>query len=271
MTAKDNRWDEQRLGEVFSSVDRDAPPPDAELLARLREQSTAAFEAESVPQSQSEETAPSARRRSMFVLAIRALVSASAAVFVIGASLWSLLGSDDSTALGDVLAKVAEAQSLKLEIIHGDRSVKAWTKGPDRLRINAPDGTYQIARGGRTWLVDERANRAASRRSSCFRKDPAGVDVLALLELPGLKDTKVAMASDSPQRRTRDNRAWDVYRADLLVRGAGVIVGRYCIAVRRPLCVSNPRNTDGHSVPADIERVIAISYARGDNVLDLVV
>ncbi len=93
------------------------------------------------------------------------------------------------------------------------RPAQVWVHG-GKLRRNLPDGTCQIARDGKAWLVDEKANRASLQPSSPFR-GAAGELVLALLDLPAAQvadKQKELLATRPAERVTRDGRPLELYR-----------------------------------------------------------
>ena len=105
---------------------------------------------------------------------------------------------------------------MELQVTQDGKTGEAWVQGR-KLRRNLPDGTYQIARDDKSWLVDEKANRAAVRHSDLFRGEAGQVDLLALLDFPvdQLADKqKQLLASQPAEQVTRDGRAVDIYRWD---------------------------------------------------------
>src|SRR5262249_39004301 len=100
MNPTDPHPTDEQLGALLGAADRDAPPPDRAFLDRLRDQSTAAFQAATPggqlaprvePHSRSEcstaaatQTTPtSTRRRKMILSAVR-WVAAAAVLVVVG-------------------------------------------------------------------------------------------------------------------------------------------------------------------------------------------
>src|SRR5262249_45301380 len=83
MTPHDERDDDQ-FRALLGATDRDAPPPDPDLLARLRDRSAEAFAPAASPQ-----TLPLAPRRRMVSFLSRALTAAAALlVFTTGLVYW---------------------------------------------------------------------------------------------------------------------------------------------------------------------------------------
>jgi len=199
-------WDDERMAALFASANHQAVPPDDAMLKRLREESAEVFASEFPKQPTT-----STRRHRMFVLAMRGLAATVAAAVLFGGWLHFSGGpADTAMALDRVLAKVGEADTLKLEITQGDESRKAWAKQPGRLRIDNPDGTYTIAHGDRAWLVDEEANRASSEDSSYFPDEKAGVDLLALVDLGDVK-REAFKAKGAAKRVEHEGRACELH------------------------------------------------------------
>ena len=178
MHPDDNSWDEERLAALLASTGGDGPPPDEAFLDRLREQSAAAFAAESPTAPQ-----PLGRRSPMFVFAWRALAAtAAAAALVAGWFATNFAQRDTEVVFGRVLDGLADAKTLHVKLTQAGKAGEAWIAQAGLFRWNLPDGTYQIARGNRVWLVDEKANRAASqpvghlprRETAARRAGPAG-------------------------------------------------------------------------------------------------
>ncbi|HYW78318.1 MAG TPA: VIT and VWA domain-containing protein, partial [Thermoguttaceae bacterium] len=145
-------------------------------------------------------------------LVMRGLAAAVAATVVLASTLWFAPSTNDTaSAFGKVLDQVASAQSLHLQITQRGKSTEAWAK-PGQLRWNQPDGTYKIAHGRRLWSIDERANRATSEQAAYFDDEKAGLDLLALLDLP--KDEHGG--DEKPQERVQhEGVACDVYRIEI--------------------------------------------------------
>ncbi len=127
-------------------------------------------------------------------IALRAMaVSAAAAVLAVAGWL-TTMSTSDAAVLSAALEKVEKADTLHLQYTQGDKSEQIWVGREGRLRWDLADGTYRIARDGKTWLIDERANRVTSDRSWGFK---GKLDVLALLGLPedGIREAVTAAKS----------------------------------------------------------------------------
>lgn len=209
MNPDHNSWDDEKMAALFGSAEREGAPPDREFLARLREQSAEAFANQSPNQPE-----PSRRRSPMIVYTLRILATAAAAV--VAALTVTRNGTDqDVVAFDQVLRQVATAQTLHLEVTRDGQSGKAWVRRPGQMRMDFPDGTYEIVRGSRAWLVDERANRATFRSAVYFRDDTKEFDALRLLRIPKSADLAKALKEASSQEVRRDGRVASLYSVDV--------------------------------------------------------
>ena len=145
---------------------------------------------------------------------VRALAAATAPSALIGAWLYNQVSPTAAADLGAVLTRTSAAESLKLKVTQDGKTGEVWVRGR-KLRRNLPDGTYQIARDGKAWLVDEKANRASRATSSLVPRRDRRVDLLALLDLPagspGDKQ-KELLAARPAEHATRDGHAVEIYR-----------------------------------------------------------
>ncbi len=149
----------------------------------------------------------------MLTYTLRGLAASLAAAALIGAWLHIQTPSTAAADLGAVLTRTSVAQSLELQVTQDGKTGAVWVHG-GKLRRNLPDGTCQIARDGKAWLVDEKANRASLQPSSPFR-GAAGELVLALLDLPAAQvadKQKELLATRPAERVTRDGRPLELYR-----------------------------------------------------------
>ena len=208
MNPLDDR-DERQIEAFLSAAARDAAPPDAAFLARLREQSTQVFQASSP-------SLPLHRRgRFMTARILRVLAASVAVLSILGPSVcWWLLERDSRPGLARVLDNTAQAKSMHCLLVREGESFDVWTEASGRLRRDNPDGTYQIAANGRLWRIDEKANRAASSPSP-YHRDPAQLDLLALLGLP-VEPDRGALAESQPIGATeRDGVEYLVYHLEV--------------------------------------------------------
>lgn len=210
MNPLDDR-DEREIEAFLSAAARDAVPPDAAFLARLRQQSTEVFQASS-------SSLPLRKRgRLMTARALRVLAASVVFLFILGPSVcWWLLERDARPALAGVLKNSVQAKSMHCQLVRDGESFDVWTEASGRLRRDNPDGTYQIATGGRLWSIDEKTNRATSRSSPYHREQPLNqLDLLALLELPAEPDGG-ALADAWPIGETeRDGVEYLVYHIEI--------------------------------------------------------
>jgi len=162
----------------------------------------------------SDKDIPFPRRQRVFTFAIRGLATAVAAAAMIAAWLYIQVSSTTAADLGAVLTRTSSSESLELTVTQDGKSSEVWVHG-QKLRQNRPDGTYRIARDGKLWLVDEKANRASSQSASLFRDETGGVDLLALLELPpdrlGNKRQEL-LATQPAEHLIRNGRELAIYR-----------------------------------------------------------
>jgi hypothetical protein len=188
--------DDELLDALLAAAGRDVDPPDAAFLEQLREQSARAF-LDSAPK-----TLPlRPRRRLMTPRTLRALAASAAAAFVAAVGLfWYARTADARPTFGRALERAARAQTLHLRVTRKGETYDVWAAQPGRLRRNAPDGTYEIADGGKLWQVDEKANRATARPSPYHRPD---LDLMALLPIPGGDGS--AVADQRPVGRARQD------------------------------------------------------------------
>jgi hypothetical protein len=156
--------------------------------------------------------ASSPRRHRMFTLAIRTIAAATAATALVGTWLYNQVSTTAASDLGTILTRTSATSSLKLKITQDGKSGEIWVKG-EKLRRNLPDGTYQIARDGKSWLVDEKANRANVQATPLFRSEAGTLDLLAMLNLPAdaLGKRKELLTSLPTEQTTRDGRAVAIY------------------------------------------------------------
>jgi tetratricopeptide (TPR) repeat protein len=148
----------------------------------------------------------------MMILATRVLIAAAtaAAVFVS----WFIAQPDPSEAppLRVALANLSQADSLHVRLTRDGQTIDVWARRPGQLRWELGAGKYRIDDGERRWEVDERANRAVPAESALPHGEAAGIDLLSLLELPGLVDREQLLAQRPVERQVFDGAMCDVYR-----------------------------------------------------------
>jgi Tfp pilus assembly protein PilF len=212
MSPQDDNRGIEPLAALLAAAARDAAPPDREFLKQLGEQSAAVFRATFSPQP-----LPHPRGRPMILSAFRVAVLATAATIL---GFFLLPGPDredkDGLAFGTVLTKVGRSDTLHVKVVRQGQAGEVWARPPQRqLRWDHPDGTYQIARGGKLWQIDEKANRAKSRPSPYYpdAKQPT-LDVLTLLDLPAGQREKLA-AQRPDGHAEKDGRDLLVYHLNI--------------------------------------------------------
>jgi predicted Zn-dependent protease len=222
MTPNDDQRDEDLIASFLNTVERDMAPPDPAFLDRLREQSADAYRsAFAAPQY-----APPPRRRRL----VPWVAAGLAAAVLVGVGVYLLrpprpaggpFGDVPPTPrppgalFGDVLRNAAAADSLRLKVVQEGDAGEAWVE-KDRLRRDHADGTYEIAKADRLWVVDEKDNRVTPRPSPYFRKDPAaGVNLLALLGLDAEAGPEKLVRQRPAGRRDQDGADYLVYRVDV--------------------------------------------------------
>src|SRR5947208_297289 len=110
MNPMDDNRDEEQLASLLGATDRDAAPPDRAFLDRLREQSTAAFQA-----SFSQQAQPQKRGRFMFSGLMRGLAVAAAVLIGVSVFIW-LHSPHAGPTFGEVLDKTAEAETVHFRL-----------------------------------------------------------------------------------------------------------------------------------------------------------
>ena len=110
MNPQEENRDEEQLASLLAATDRDAAPPDRAFLDRLREQSTAAFQA-----AFSQPTQPQKRGRFMFSGLMRGLAVAAAVLIGVAVLIWLHL-KHSGPAFGEVIDNIAAARNSASEI-----------------------------------------------------------------------------------------------------------------------------------------------------------
>jgi hypothetical protein len=227
MTNPNDNWDEDRLAELLRAAQHPAVPPDEQFLARLRAESTEAF------QSSANETTPSVRKSKMFIVVWRALAATAAAIVLTATWFMASDSGGSAVTLAKVLEKTESAKSLHLRIQRAEQpadkqaspATEAWSAQAEKLRVNHADGTYDIARRDKLWQIDEKANRAASSESPYYCAEMKSMDLLPLLGLDGSKARKDLLAlAARPTRENIGGKPYDVYRYRTIEDGLPVMI-----------------------------------------------
>jgi Flp pilus assembly protein TadD len=194
MNPHDEAKQEQQIASLLAATQTGAPPPDPEMLARLRAQSTEAFALASHRAREQQ------RRR--VGRALRWIGSSAAAVLILAVSVFFLLlPSGSGVALGKVLDDVNNADTLHLRFSRTALQVDFWhTSKPNRSRWDEPGGKSQIADGATLWIVNEKANQVR-RVNRPLETDRPLSQFLVLLGLP---ENHPALLNARPTDRIRD-------------------------------------------------------------------
>ena len=141
----------------------------------------------------------------MFQGTLRWAASAAAALLLLAGGYFLFLG-DKGPELGSVLAKaLAKADSLHLKLTRDGKASELWAVKGGKLRWDEGN-TYQIARDGRLWQINETAKTKTPRQKPYFLEEgKAGLDVLALLDLND--EDRAFLAEQRPVRNRVARRA----------------------------------------------------------------
>ena len=181
MKPEDDDWDEALFSSIMHSTHHDMPPPDADFLARLREQSTQAFlEAATHVLPAGQGVPPDAghvvpfRRRSMFSLLVKAAAACVAAGVMIAAGFWSFFAPHETQMVfGAALDRVATAETLHLTITRDGQSHNVWYAQPNLLRWDETDERSRVRLdedGARSPVLSRGSGRLFGRYSGRRRR-----------------------------------------------------------------------------------------------------
>jgi tetratricopeptide (TPR) repeat protein len=200
--------DEELLAALLKAADRDVAPPDHAALERLRAQSAEAFRTAA---GQKTALVPASRRTLRRFVTVAAGLAAVVLVGL-GLSFWMTPRSHADT-FARVLQNVADA-GAHLQVTHQGETGEVWVR-KDRLRRDRADGTYEISDQARLWVVDEKENRAASRKTPYFHGgESPNLDLLPLLGVRD-PDSGIKLAEQRPAGRVqRDGAEYLVYRVE---------------------------------------------------------
>ncbi len=139
---------------TLASIQGDAVPPDAAVLARLRAQSTEAFAATAVQPP-----------RTLGFRPVRWFAAAAAMIVIgVGAYFWL---TPRGVTLGQVVANSEQAETLHLRVIRGQAKMEFWhSRRLKQSRWDNPNGRFSIADGTKYWMVNEAGNEAVSENHS---------------------------------------------------------------------------------------------------------
>ena len=251
--------DEQRLADLLQAVDADAPPPDRERLAALREQSAEAFgEPEGVSprtfsnlsgmalatgaaaniaatETPAASTVPLGntceldlkRSTPMMTLALRgfAALVASAAILIVGL----LMPQPQPVIAGaipfsEVLAELRGAETLQFRLVKSSgNAAEIWVRAPGLVRKEESPQRYEIAAGSRLWRVNEETNTVTEGDSPWFLSPNKQIDLVGLLDVDVRDSTKLLQAKPISRQPT-DHGDEFVYLAALPTKLGSVTV-----------------------------------------------
>jgi tetratricopeptide (TPR) repeat protein len=217
MNAEDDRRDEETFASFLNAVQRDMAPPNRAFLDRLGERSTeayrAAFATSKAILPAAGPTPPLHRRRlGRWVAGLAAAVLAGLGAYLL------IVPRPAAAAFGQVLQNTESAGGLHLKVGRQGETDEAWVRG-DKIRRDRADGTYEIAKGGRLWVVEEKENKVTPRQSPYGRGEAATIDLLALLGLPA-GEVRDQLAKQLPAGRVvQDGAEYLVYRTEIAQPG----------------------------------------------------
>jgi hypothetical protein len=197
--------EDDHFAAVLAAVNTDAAPLDPDALARLREQSTAAFGAAS---HASEMKRPTFTRFERWLGAIAALV-----LVCIGFYFWFASNASAAT-LGQALDNAEKATTLQARLTVGKKQIESWhTTKPARSRWDDLDGNYRIADGKHLWIVNENINEARRAKADA---DAIRRPVHQLLNMLGLPKERANVLAALPVKQVRDGQNLVlVYRTEI--------------------------------------------------------
>ncbi|MGC3972190.1 MAG: hypothetical protein QM775_34070 [Pirellulales bacterium] len=208
---------------LLRGLQDDAPPPDPQRLAALRETSLQAFAREGVAETSSPpvvapaslSTPNSPNRSPMMTLALRGWVFVATTAALI--AVWFNV-SDPQPVRGapfsEVLARLQDAKTLQLRITRDGRTSDVWVRAPGLVRWDDAPGRYRVAAGSRLWQIDETTNTSVPGDSPWFAGADQPIDLLKLLTTD--------VADGAPL-------------GDIVLAGQGRYADRDCLVYRGPL------------------------------------
>jgi Flp pilus assembly protein TadD len=209
MNPHNENRDEEQVASFLAATERDVVPPDPDFLARLRVQSTEAFQNApgcwSSAFRRSEEVAGHRLKAGLqrwFFRSARWIAAAAAILLGVGLCFW-LVPGQPANAFGKAIENVESADTLhlRLSLNRGLKHVEVWhSNRPRRSRWDDLAGHYRIADGATYWIVDEKANQA--RRA----EPPAGLSrpIMHILDLLGLPKDRERLLKARPVDRVKD-------------------------------------------------------------------
>ncbi|TWU12210.1 Vault protein inter-alpha-trypsin [Symmachiella macrocystis] len=256
--------DEERMMEMFRSLDSSALPPNRVFLEELRQRSTEEFvrnDARSsavAPVANPPSTAPVVWNGRWVVVAVAALV------VCVGFFFSPLSQEQPALAFGEVLAKVAAADTLHLQLTRNGKTDEVWIRQPGQMRWQEDPARYRIVQGSRLWRIDEEENVVADEDSPYFDGVDSHFDILQLLQVDQT-DAIAAKFQRRPSGQTRRD-GKDCYVYQLQFAGEdGVTNEDISIEALVEMKTNELRwletkvRRDGRFVPAGEIRVLALN------------
>jgi predicted Zn-dependent protease len=264
--------DEARLAALVRATGVDAPPPDAALLAKLRERTIAELDSDrsvgfQPVRSKKEEShhgqaeSLSYGRRPMVSLMMRAFVALAAVVLiaVFAFNPWTTTPVRGAP-FSQVLKNLRDAESLRLHVVRGDAAAEVWISRPGLVRWEESPERYQVAAGSRWWKIDETENTVATGDSPWFRSPEQQIDLLALLDL-GVNDAQPLLKSRPAEKLEFDGQQCYVYRTTLQAKEGPVEIEAFTDIANGQLAgiVARPPGVGPFRAPLAEMRLIAVN------------
>src|SRR5207253_10190620 len=91
-----------------------------------------------------------------------------------------------------------------------------WVRLPGEMRVDRPDGAYEIVRNAQAWLVNEKANRVTPEKAPTFPLSVKGkFDFLSFIKLPDSPDLHALLTARPAREMQLRGRSLSVYAVDL--------------------------------------------------------
>jgi hypothetical protein len=201
---KDGSMPDDRYGQLFSKLDGDAAPVDAEFLKQLEDQTTEQLG------SSSDANVASEKGSTMSAIVTRFTLLAAAASLLLG--LFAFNNSNPKkVSLADALQQTANATSLHFRVKTAESTRDIWANTKVGLvRIDQGDGKYSISNASRSWNVDQSENRVTTGDAKLFDAD-SRLRLLSLFENLPTKLTKQLDKVFPDETITREGKSYFVY------------------------------------------------------------
>lgn len=258
---RDEPDQDEPLNRLFAALDSDAAPVDREFLTALRTRSAEVYADQAVqPAPRREE------KRARFYLF--APLAAAAAAIIVAAMLWPSASSAEDASFAAVLADLAEADTLELQVAREGQTEKLLVKQRAKsVRWNHADGIYDIAHSGQQWKINEQANVARSESSSFFPAGLPGFDLFAVLSLPAGADRDQFAKAFPVEQVSRAGAMCDIYRWIIPANdGANMTIEASVDAqTRRLQSLQAEREAAGRRLPLITINVVAVDRPIDDS------